>query len=829
MADASASTDCYWVQIDGPSHAIFDNRATCTPTLTGLVFGPYIFRLFATDSTGTRSEADLEVGAVAYDDNGVVIYPDERLNSLLGPSMVLGANPWVWADRQSVKMAEKNWNNYKINGGTWDAEWLLSSYGGVPRLGTVYKPSGTGSKLYGVGTNFLDVFCGGSVGPATYNVYVSVDRPPADPGDEPSRYGRQVGSCQSDTELTFTNGWGWDPPFIDSPGTTWGTMLVCANCGVWNGRNYGSDINYYDNALAEYSLYYRSGWKKARDSARWLADRYAYSPWMLGGLAWIPRNMSLTSAFLRAAIDTDDPGTKNVWPLLRGTIDGRCAIYVELSTPIGDVRESSYCLAFTALKAKYDPDATERAESLDRLVTGYTNRWGPQQTAEGAYREGGAVEGDMSRVHQVANGSATVTRYSGSPYPSDYCGTVVTEAGTLVVDNTDRVTVTGTGTNFAGNAGRKIYLTGTLDGQPWSMVSIILGSPTPTATSMKLQFPWRGDPSSVTKYKIMSAAPINPGAEMWPIFMGTVTAGNVLTGARDADNWYYCTVVDGNTLTLDKPYTGDTSGGNVYRRMSQSDLPGNGTQPFMMGITAWAEYLAADALDGYDATAAANYRAAAAKVVDWIWNYGRNPATKGLRYGVGFSNCKATNFASAFGCWVDNPNEERAYNIETIGAFARRYLDSGLTEDLNLGNAIYTDTYATTGLASPFAGDGHWNIATDEDGYGFNLILQTKNYGQAWGLGGGQTWPAARLGGAAAPIPRNVTIGFQLSSVQGAVATRIKTTSSSGAVHLTTCGDTSPCQLTLDKRLGSYWVEMEYTSSTGAVLAASEPQLIQVP
>ena len=32
----------------------------------------------------------------------------------------------------------------------------------------------------------------------------------------------------------------------------------------------------------------------------------------------------------------------------------------------------------------------------------------------------------------------------------------------------------------------------------------------------------------------------------------------------DTDNWYWCTVVDGNTLTLDKPYTGDTSGGNVY-------------------------------------------------------------------------------------------------------------------------------------------------------------------------------------------------------------------------------------------------------------------------
>lgn len=824
MADASSDVTCLWQQIEGPSQAVFDSRSSCSPTLTGLIFGPYVFRLAVTDSAGQTGVSDFDVGAVAYDDNGVVIYPDERLNSLLGPSMVLGANPWVWADRQSIKMATKNWDNYKLNGGTWDAEWLLPSVNGVARQGTVYKPSGTGSKLYGVGTNFLNVFCNGSVGTAAYNVYVVVDLPPADPGDEPSRYARQVGSCESDTELTFSSGWGWERPFIASPGTTWGTIGFCADCSLWNGRNYSSDVNYYDNALAEYALYYRTGWKKARDSARWMADRFAYSPWIGGGIGWAPRHAALTSAVLRSVFDTGGPATKNVWPILRGLIDGNCASATESSSLLGDVRESGYCLGFTALKAKYDPDSTERTESLDRLVNGYTNRWGPQQTAAGAYREGGSVEGDMSRVHQVANGSATVTRYSGSAYPSDYCGTVYTEAGTLTVNNTDRVSVTGTGTSFTGSAGKIIYLTGTLDSAPWSMISVISGSPTPTSTTMTLQYPWRGDPSSITKFKIMDTPPINPGANMWPVMMGTVTAGNVLTGERDGDNWYYCTYVDGDTLTLDKPYTGDTSGGNVYRRMSMADLAGNGTQPFMMGIVAWAQYLAADALDGYNSTAAANYRTIGGKSVDWIWNYGRNPSTKGLRYGVDFSNCTVTSFPSAYGCWRDDSDYERAYNIETVGAFARKYLESRSASDLAMGNALYTDTYAKNGFASPFAGDGHWNVATDEGSYDYSFVLQTKNYGQAWGIGGGQTWPAARLGGPAPAENRTLTVQVGSPLAYGD-RIRITATNASGVAVTNTCQAVA-CSVTSDFRAGGQTVLIEYLNASSAVLARATQNVI---
>ena len=116
-----------------------------------------------------------------------------------------------------------------------------------------------------------------------------------------------------------------------------------------------------------------------------------------------------------------------------------------------------------------------------------------------------------------------------------------------------------------------------------------------------------------------------------------------------------------------------------------------------------------------------------------------------------------------------------------------------------------------------------------DDSYTFSDSLLAKSYGQTYGVGGSDMWPAARLGPAASPVWREVSIGFLLSSVPDAVNARIRTTSPTGEESVTDCGSTSPCRLTLDKRLGSHWMVLEYRSSSGAILAASEPQLIDVP
>ena len=64
-----------------------------------------------------------------------------------------------------------------------------------------------------------------------------------------------------------------------------------------DGFGYAGDFgpNYYDEVLAHYALYYRSGWTPARDAARKLGDNWLEYPEIANGDAGgIPRRMSIT-------------------------------------------------------------------------------------------------------------------------------------------------------------------------------------------------------------------------------------------------------------------------------------------------------------------------------------------------------------------------------------------------------------------------------------------------------------------------------------------------------------------------------------------------------
>ena len=84
---------------------------------------------------------------------------------------MFGANPWEWLDYRNQELFETWANNYEINGGTWRLETDLKSLNGIPRNGTVYVNS-RHNKIYGVGTNFKDVFCGGQAGAAVGTPYI---------------------------------------------------------------------------------------------------------------------------------------------------------------------------------------------------------------------------------------------------------------------------------------------------------------------------------------------------------------------------------------------------------------------------------------------------------------------------------------------------------------------------------------------------------------------------------------------------------------------------------------------------------------------------------
>jgi hypothetical protein len=290
----------------------------------------------------------------------------------------------------------------------------------------------------------------------------------------------------------------------------------------------------------------------------------------------------------------------------------------------------------------------------------------------------------------------------------------------------------------------------------------------------------------------------------------------------DMDNWYWCTVAGGNTLILDKPYTGDTSNGNVYRRPTWQNLTGRGSQPFMEGIAGWALNYAALALDGFDNTTAANYRTAMNNVVDWIWTYGRSPATKGLFYGVEFSNCTNLAVLPVYNCAQDvsASSNERAYQPETNAAFAQKYLNTNNSVDLTRGDEYYTDQFARSGYASPFPGDGYFAELIDPCCSTYN----EKAYGQTFGVGQGHQWPGARLGGVSPPSLAAVPVNIDLAGA-GAASAQVVVTQPNSAQQKYSCS-TSPCTVQVDQRQGAHWAQVQYLSASGAVISSAAPILL---
>ncbi len=102
LSDASSSVNYFWQQVAGPSIVKWSSREAATPTITGLIFGTYTFSLRVTDSGGSSPTTTLQVGAVAYDNNGVVINANANADRIFGPMIAFGQNPWGWMDQQAL-------------------------------------------------------------------------------------------------------------------------------------------------------------------------------------------------------------------------------------------------------------------------------------------------------------------------------------------------------------------------------------------------------------------------------------------------------------------------------------------------------------------------------------------------------------------------------------------------------------------------------------------------------------------------------------------------------------------------------------------------------
>lgn len=387
-----------WNQLSGPSKPTWTNKRTVSPTLSGFVFGTYVLTLKVTDSLGATATTNLQIGSVATDPKGVVVNANADARAMWGDQIAFGQNGWAWADSRHKYMAE--WfGDALASNAPFKASWRNYA------AGTVSATNGSAT-LTGVGTSFntaLDCAAG--------DIYLSIRYPDSSVPDGFRFKAFKVvpGSCTA-TQLTLRD------PWAALPGTTSGmawAVLTQGDFFTWN--NGGSNPNYYDNVLAHYSLYWRSGNEKYRDYARVLADRWFENPyWDYGAgagggditLNGAPRLKALSGLMMRA-ID----GQPLFWAHLRGQLS-----FAQSVTPgsgvFDDVREWSYWLQYLAMGARFDPSGVNRASylaSVNALVARFLSN-----QSSGAWPN----EGQTFPGYTVMNNSTVVT---GAWLPS-YCG-----------------------------------------------------------------------------------------------------------------------------------------------------------------------------------------------------------------------------------------------------------------------------------------------------------------------------------------------------------------------------------------------------------------------
>ena len=431
--NGSPSLTYQWAQISGPTTLSWNSTTSVTPTVTGLVFGSYTISLTVTDSSGQSSSNVVKYGSVFTDSNDVVIQPNRYIGAVFGPMLRLGASPWPYFDQSHQQMAD-------FFGGLQTSDYLDVWNNAQPGAISVVNGSPV---VTGVNTSFLTTFCGGGntgVNGASVIVWYPVPNVPGQFGRSPYN----VASCESDTSLTLTQA------YVSSANASALSYAFMDNTAIGTWINGSSNANYYDNVMAFYNLYYRSGLDDYLNYARTLADRWYTMPWFDQGRAsqfgfttMFPRMQSLTGLMLRAL-----DGQPQYWS---GIEEYLAWDYTFANTPpvngyvMNDIREQGYATAFVALACLLDPTPANQATYRTELNALISNVWAPSLQPAGNWvnsTDGLATWNGTGGTVSVTNGSLIVTGVGTSWDPSWFPGNAFWTADSNGVTNGDAVSYT---------------------------------------------------------------------------------------------------------------------------------------------------------------------------------------------------------------------------------------------------------------------------------------------------------------------------------------------------------------------------------------------------
>ncbi len=609
-----------------------------------------------------------------------------------------------------------------------------------------------------------------------------------------------VTACLSNTELFIRGG-------LEAVGGAQTNKQYSRLRQYWMTQGGNGTPNFYDEVLANYAMYFRSGWTKAREAARKIGDNWVKQPlfdegWGIGTST--PRNVSMAGVVAGTMLD----GREQNWYAIRKMAQtGANKINVSCDD---DVRETAYMMMWLAFAAMFDPlDTGNPAEPGQRsywkakLDENYARdnscRREDDSFASGFY---------FNTTHYPA---LTVTKEStaatGTGLTAAMCP--VQNSGTGTIFN-GSATLQSTGPNLVPQwtSPRSITLTGVRNGAPYTV-----------------SFQWQGQGATVT----LAAKWLgNSGQVNWQVYSDDYVT-IIASGPQDPTygTVYSCTYNSPTSITLNRPYAGNSGTAYLYR----ANLAGRGQQPFMAGIKALQMMYASQGANGQTAQ---NYKNLAAALGNWLIQTGYDPDTGGLHYGRGFPMCEPLleasqqgfnwrNLQCSHGTGRDDRGAARALLAEAQSAVRAAFEANPSQELKTLGDQFYanqwgSDAFTPTGLARS---DGLENIYATNSAFGAG-----KWYGFQFGVGMAHQWPAVRLGGAQPAFTVSTNINFDVSGIAGAAKARVTFTSPTGGQTVVTCS-TAPCIASLDGRLGDHWVVVDYLSESDEVVSAGKPKLLK--
>ena len=356
---SSGAAQYRWEQVAGPSTLIFDNPTSPTPTITGAVFGypSYLIRLQVIDGAGQSATSTLKLGAVATNEEGVVIPPEERVSFVLGPMLRDGLSPWPFYDRIRKAMGHELGRTYASR-----IQEDLNS----PAEGTIQVTRGS-TAVTGEGTNFQRIFkCNGN------DEYMLVYSRLPD-GNE-GRSLVAVSGCSSPTDMRIGSAYSL-------------TSASGLRFQRWDGstaKRWTEGINYYDSVLVQYQNWYRTGIDDFLHYARTLADGWWQNILIDSGTVSFesvlaPRRAGFEGLTLRAM-----DGRPEFFPFLKRYIDFSSQLYLtRLRSTTGafgyGTRETGFTYLFAAVYARTAPQDSDRTRYLDFLRERARDFWNDYQ------------------------------------------------------------------------------------------------------------------------------------------------------------------------------------------------------------------------------------------------------------------------------------------------------------------------------------------------------------------------------------------------------------------------------------------------------------------